>query len=312
MRGGAENASTARLLSRTLDEALSLLQRSDRSRTRSVAEVVPEASLLQQCLDLCRAVQHRQQPLRLIHPMPGCRTGCVAGPLAMLPNVQLLHGVGAPPPAPATDGTPLPTDLVALAARNSRYLGQDALAEVFRAALRALHDACIARGQRLVLVEDAGTLQGAARSTAAERPGLDTLLPADVPVLGVLLVCDPLDGIAAIAAASGEVPDAAAVEHHAQHALALLRRHAGRPRMRCEAWAGDPGGQLGLLCGYLDLPAPEPLAGLLDDLNDVVGSATAEPSAAAPRREILDAVDTARSAPGPALRQLCGDLGYPL
>lgn len=302
----------ASMLTDVLADAVALLERAGKKAREAGVPVVPEPSLLQQCLSLCVGSNARHQPpIRTLHHLACTGGTLIAKCIAALPNVQLLSEVD--PLSTMTHGPKgskfLPTDMIGLVRRSTRG-GEDALmAEMFRAALRVLYEDTVAKGQRLVLRDHAHS-HFCTGARVPERPGLRALLPNNLPSLAIVTVRHPLDSYASLLTNGWLHFSPPTLDEYARRYLAFLDLYRDTPRVRYEDFVDAPQDGLAHVCEVLDLPMQTDFADLFG-LFEISGDSgrRSEVIELAPRRTaavtwLEDARDSA------AFNELCCSLGY--
>ncbi len=216
---------------------------------------VPQASLLQQCLDLCE--QHRSrrpEPVRTLHHFACTGGTLISKCLAALPNVQLLSEVDPLSVVHLAPGRPsfAPTDMVTLLRQSTRGTRQDLLIELFQRQIGLVHEDALLQGQRL-LVRDHAHSHFCKGPDVPKRPTFRALLPVDMPVLSLVTVRHPLDSYAALIKNDWVHFEPATLDEYCRRYMLFLDSYVDVPVVRYEDFVRDPESTMQQICEILEL-----------------------------------------------------------
>ena len=242
-------------LADALQDALQLMRDAAYAPLRPVLDDVPEAGLLQQCLDLCE--QHRSrrpEPVRTLHHFACTGGSLISKCLAALPNVQLLSEVDPLSVIPLRPGRPIfsPTDMATLLRQSTRGTRQDLLIELFHRQISLVHEDALLQGQRL-LIRDHAHSHFCDGPDVPQRPNFRALLPGGMTVRSVVTVRHPLESFAALANNGWISFEPGTLDDYCRRYILFLDSYADVPVVHYEDFVRHPESTMQRLCEILDL-----------------------------------------------------------
>lgn len=247
-------AQAASRLAEILQESVDLLDEAELLEPDGESLTEPEASLIQQCVELARAgAVVDEEPIRTLHHF-ACTGGTVISKcVAAMPNVQLLSEVDPLSPMGRPPGTFAPTDMSALLRNGTRPTPPETLLELFRAQLDVAYRGTLAQGGYLV-IRDHTHSHFCTGTEVPERPSVRELAAMVAPVVSLLTVRNPIDSFVSLQLNNWVGFQPATFDEYCSRYLAFLQCYEGQPTMRYEDFVLDPRGQMRLACQHLQLP----------------------------------------------------------
>jgi hypothetical protein len=249
-----------RELSTVLDDALEMLHEFTSDVERNGPEQrVPPASLLEQCIALCR--DHHAaapEPVRTVHHFACTGGTLISKCIAAMPNTQLLSEVDPFSTLQDRPGNPrfAPTDMVQLIRQSTRGSSHRLLAELFLNGLDVVHGESVRLGQRLVLRDHAHS-HYCVGPDVADRPSLRWLVASRHPVLSVLTVRHPIDSYVSLLSNDWLHFYPSTFDEYCCRYLAFLRAHEDLPSVKYESFVDHPHQTMQRVCSDLDIPFSE-------------------------------------------------------
>lgn len=241
-------------LAEILQDSVDLLGEAELEVDDGESETEPEASLVQQCVELATAgAEMDDEPIRTVHHF-ACTGGTLLSKcLAAMPNVQLLSEVDPLSPMGRAPGSFAPTDMSALLKGGTRPVSHETLLALFRAQLDVAYQAALSQGSYLVL-RDHSHSHFCTGDRVPERQSLRELAEMVAPVLSLVTVRNPIDSYASLQSNRWVGFQPATFDEYCARYLAFLDRYTGHPVMRFEDFVLDPGDQMQDACRHLRLP----------------------------------------------------------
>lgn len=313
MNRSADDTRTTALaeLVRSLDGARELLSDFDRGNASRVSPD-DEGDLLQQCLDMCSALEQDSEPVRTVHHLACTGGTLVSKCIASMPGVQLLSEID--PLSPLAGGHKpttrfAPSDVALRLRHGTRPMTQDVLVELFQAEIRTVHDAVCRVGQRLVIRDHAHS-HFTFGSEVPGRPTLREMIAMVLPVRSLVTVRNPYDSFVSLRRNRWIHFEPGDFGTYCGRYHAMLDAYANVPIVRYEDLLADPQATMSHLCKVLDLPFSSHFVSTYSafELTGDSGRSGSE-LAARPRTPESIEVESAWGQSG-AVRSLLNRLGY--
>ncbi|WP_156943948.1 sulfotransferase [Roseivivax isoporae] len=249
------------LLLDAIESALALLD--DRAEARfsrfpiaqdETAEPLP--NLLERCEALCDSAAARaDEPVRMLHHFACTGGTLIARCLAALPNCIVMNEIDPLSKLHLqSERKPfLPTDLIADIRYWRNPLDDEAVAEVFRAALTEIHSQVNLVGGRLILRDHAHS-HYCTRSDATSRSTTLRIVEDASTVISLLTTRHPLDSFIGLQVNDWRHFDPFTLQEYSLRYMEFLDDHSGVPRISYENFVADPEVELQRMCSVLQLP----------------------------------------------------------
>jgi len=300
-------------LAEILQETVDLLDGADLLEGDDGALVVPESSLIQQCIELASDVMSGEdEPIRTLHHFACTGGTLISQVVAAMPNVQLLSELDPLSPLEATKpGAFVPTNMQALLQHGTRPVRQDQLLDLFSAQLEVAYRQARSHGHYLV-IRDHTHSHFCTGDRIPDRPSVRELLGRVAPVVSLVSVRDPLDSFVALQLHKWVHFEPRTFDEYCIRYLAFLDRYHDQPVMRYEDFVRNPQDEMARACEHLRLPYFDGFESLYSvfTLSGASGRKFArivEPPSRPERQQLLG---TARASPH--YRELAERLGYPI
>lgn len=294
----------------SIEETLSLLEKTRDADPKGPVPAEPLPSLLKDCEAACAALDAVEpEPIRTIHHF-ACTGGTILSRcIEAMPNTVLLSEIDPLSTIPLRKASFAPLDILQQSQTGLRPLDDTGVTETFLAGLTAMHEAHLRTGRRLV-IRDHTHSHYCTETDPAARPTIHALLRDRFALRSLVTVRHPLDSFISLEKNGWVMFTPKTLEEYCRRYLLFLNAYDDTPVLRYEDFVNDPDHFSKKIAETLALPFTDHWRQILPVIS-VTGDSGRSGDEIAPRARQDVSSDLLRASQESAhYKLLCVRLGY--